>query len=54
MRAPFLAGAVSSFASTLASRPLVGRSGREWPLAPFAAYRIGLGAAVLFRLRRTR
>jgi undecaprenyl-diphosphatase len=54
LRAPFLVGVVSSFASTLASRPLLRRGDGERPLAPFAAYRIGLAAAVLLRLRRTR
>jgi undecaprenyl pyrophosphate phosphatase UppP len=54
MRAPFLGGAASSFVSTLACRPLVRRDDGGRPLAPFAAYRIGLGTAVLLRLRRTR
>lgn len=51
MRAPFLAGALAAFASTLASKPLlrIGDGGR--PLAPFAAYRIALGAAVMIRVR---
>jgi undecaprenyl-diphosphatase len=51
-RAPFVAGAVASFASTLASRPLY-RLG-ALPLAPYAAYRILLATAVLARARKAR
>jgi undecaprenyl-diphosphatase len=51
LRAPFLAGALASFASTLASRPLRHLGEGEQGLRPFAVYRIALGALVLQRLR---
>jgi undecaprenyl-diphosphatase len=50
LRAPFLAGALASFASTLASWPLLQPADGEQALRPFAAYRITLGALVLRRL----
>ena len=51
MQLPFLAGALAAFASTLACARLlrVGEGARR--LAPYAAYRIALGAAVMIRLR---
>jgi undecaprenyl-diphosphatase len=48
---PFAAGACASFASTLASSPLVGAVDRARSYAPFAGYRIALGAVSLARLR---
>ena len=44
-------GVVASFASTLASTPLIALVERDRPLWPFAAYRVALGSAAL-RLRR--
>jgi undecaprenyl-diphosphatase len=49
---PFAAGFAASFASTLASSPLVGVVDRARSYAPFAAYRVALGALALRRLRR--
>jgi undecaprenyl-diphosphatase len=51
MRAPFLVGALSSFASTLAAKPLLRLGDGDRPLVPFAVYRVGLGGAVLRSLR---
>jgi undecaprenyl-diphosphatase len=51
LRGPFAAGAAAAFASTLASRRLIGVMDRARSYLPFAAYRMGLGAAVLGRLR---
>ena len=48
--APFAAGALAAFASTLAAAPLARLTQRPW--APLAAYRIGLGALALRRLHR--
>jgi undecaprenyl-diphosphatase len=48
----FAVGVVSSFASTLASMPLIELVERDRPLWPFAAYRIALGSVALRRLRR--
>jgi undecaprenyl-diphosphatase len=45
----FAAGAAAAFASTLAARPLLRRSG---PLLPFAAYRAALAAVALRRVRQ--
>ncbi len=53
-KAPFVAGAAASFASTLASRPLLRVAGGERPLLPYAAYRAILAAAVFARLRALR
>jgi undecaprenyl-diphosphatase len=50
LRAPFAAGAVAAFASTLAARPLLRVA--ERPYAPLAAYRVALGAFALRRLHR--
>jgi undecaprenyl-diphosphatase len=47
----FAAGAAAAFASTLASRGLIGVIDRARSYAPFAAYRIALGAVALGRLR---
>lgn len=44
---PFAAGAAAAFVSTLASAPLVATVDRVRSYAPFAAYRIALGAAAL-------
>ena len=55
MRSPVTAlsvGAVGSFGSTLALALLLRPTERDWPLAPFAAYRVGLGLAILSRLGR--
>jgi undecaprenyl-diphosphatase len=49
----FAVGVVSSFASTLASTPLIDLVERDRPLWPFAAYRIALGSVALRRLRRS-
>jgi undecaprenyl-diphosphatase len=51
LRAPFVAGAAAAFASTLASRRLIGLMDRARSYTPFAAYRLALGAAALGRLR---
>lgn len=53
-RASFLVGGLTSFASTLAARPLLRFAGADRPLAPFAAYRIGLATAAFVRLRTLR
>ncbi len=53
-RAPFVAGAAASFASTLASRPLLRIAGAGQPLWPYAAYRTVLAAAVFARLHASR
>jgi len=50
----FTVGVVASFASTLASTPLIGLVERDRSLLPFAAYRVALGSAALRRLRRER
>ena len=46
------AGIAASFASTLASQKLIALVERDRALWPYAAYRVGLAAAVLVRLRR--
>jgi undecaprenyl-diphosphatase len=51
---PLLAGAGAAFASTLASRWLIGQVERNRSLAPYAAYRLGLAAVVGARLMRER
>jgi undecaprenyl-diphosphatase len=51
---PFLAGATAAFGSTLAATWAVDHVERDHSLAPFAVYRIGLGAAVLRRVWRQR
>jgi undecaprenyl-diphosphatase len=55
LRASFALGATGAFVSSLASARLVAHSRRARKLAPYAAYRIGLAAAVgatLWRRRR--
>jgi undecaprenyl-diphosphatase len=52
-RAPFIVGALASFASTLAARPLLRLAEEDRPLTPNAAYRMALAAAVFARLRST-
>jgi undecaprenyl-diphosphatase len=52
LRAPFAAGAVAAFASTLASRRLVSAMDGARSYAPFAAYRVALGALAMQGLRR--
>lgn len=47
-------GAAASFVSTLASQRLIRLVERDRALWPYAAYRVGLAAAVVARLRRTR
>jgi undecaprenyl pyrophosphate phosphatase UppP len=54
LRAPFAIGVATSFASTLASQPLLRFCGGERPLAPVAIYRIALGSGVLLRVRSGR
>lgn len=51
LRGPFAVGAAAAFASTLASRKLIGVMDRARSYRPFAAYRVALGAAALRRLR---
>ncbi len=46
------AGIAASFASTLTSQKLIALVERDRALWPYAAYRVGLAAAVLVRLRR--
>jgi undecaprenyl-diphosphatase len=49
-RVPLIVGAGASFASTLGSTWLIHQVERDRSLMPYAAYRIGLGTAVLGRL----
>jgi undecaprenyl-diphosphatase len=51
LRGPFLAGAAAAFASTLASRRLIGVMDRARSYRPFAAYRVALGTIALAHLR---
>lgn len=51
---PFAAGAGAAFASTIAAAGLAHRMDGARSYAPLAAYRILLGTAVLWRLRRRR
>lgn len=53
-RAAFAVGTAASFASTLGSTWLIRQVERDRSLAPYAAYRIGLAAAVAWRLRQSR
>jgi undecaprenyl-diphosphatase len=48
---PFAVGATASFASTLVSTWLIRQVERDRSLLPYAAYRLGLAALVLRRLR---
>jgi undecaprenyl-diphosphatase len=52
--APFAVGALASFASTLGSTWLIRQVERDRSLVPYAAYRLGLAALVLGRLRSAR
>lgn len=52
LRRSLAIGAGASFASTLASQRLIGLVERDRALWPYAAYRAGLAAAVLVKLRR--
>jgi undecaprenyl-diphosphatase len=52
--APFAVGAAASFASTLGSTWLIRQVERDRSLLPYAAYRLGLAALVLRRLRSVR
>jgi undecaprenyl-diphosphatase len=51
--APFAAGCLASFGSTLAATRLVRAMDEAPSYLPFAVYRVGLGAAALVILRRT-
>ncbi len=52
MRRSMAIGVAASFVSTLASQRLIGLVERDRALWPYAAYRAGLAAAVLAKLRR--
>lgn len=52
MRRSLALGAAASFGSTLASQRLIGLVERDRALWPYAAYRAGLAAVVLAKLRR--
>jgi undecaprenyl-diphosphatase len=52
LRRSMAVGVVASFASTLASQRLIKLVERDRALWPYAAYRVGLAAAVLAKLRR--
>ena len=52
LRRSLAIGVAASFASTLASQRLIRLVERDRALWPYAAYRAGLAAAVLFKLRR--
>jgi undecaprenyl-diphosphatase len=52
LRRSLAIGAAASFASTLASQRLIHLVERDRALWPYAAYRAGLAAAVLVKLRR--
>jgi undecaprenyl-diphosphatase len=52
LRRSMAIGVAASFASTLASQRLIGLVERDRALWPYAAYRAGLAAAVLVKLRR--
>lgn len=52
LRRSLALGVGASFASTLASQRLIGLVERDRALWPYAAYRVGLAAAVLAKLRR--
>jgi len=53
LAAPFAAGALASFLSTLGATRLVRAMDEASSYAPFAAYRVALGSAALVILRRT-
>lgn len=50
--APFAAGAAAAFASTLGSTWVIRQVERDRTLLPYAAYRAGLAALVVWRLRQ--
>jgi undecaprenyl-diphosphatase len=50
LRAPFVAGAGAAFASTLASRRLIGFMDRARSYLPFAGYRVALSCVARIRL----
>jgi undecaprenyl-diphosphatase len=52
LRRSMAIGVVASFGSTLASQRLIGLVERDRALWPYSAYRAGLAAAVLVKLRR--
>ena len=52
LRRSLAVGLATSFVSTLASQRLIGLVERDRALWPYAAYRVGLAAAVLTKLRR--
>ena len=52
LRRSMAIGVAASFASTLASQRLIGLVERDRALWPYAAYRVGLAAAVLAKLGR--
>ncbi len=52
LRRSMAIGVVASFASTLASQRLIQLVERDRALWPYAAYRVGLAAAVLVKLRQ--
>jgi undecaprenyl-diphosphatase len=54
LRAPFALGAAAAFGSTLASTRLIGMVDGARSYAPFAAYRVALGAVALRRLPTAR
>jgi undecaprenyl-diphosphatase len=54
LRRPFAAGVAAAFGSTLASTWLIAQVERDRSLAPYAAYRLALAAAVVRRLRKNR
>jgi undecaprenyl-diphosphatase len=54
LRRSMAIGVGASFASTLASQRLIDLVERDRALWPYAAYRVGLAAAVLLRLRGSR
>jgi undecaprenyl-diphosphatase len=53
LRRSMAIGVAASFASTLASQRLIGLVERDRALWPYAAYRVGLAAAVLAKLRQS-
>jgi undecaprenyl-diphosphatase len=54
LRRSLAAGVAASFVSTLASQRLIKLVERDRALWPYAAYRVGLAAVVLVKLRRER
>jgi undecaprenyl-diphosphatase len=52
LRRAMATGVAASFASTLASQKLIAQVERDRALWPYAAYRLGLAATVLYRLGR--